>query len=609
MGTREYSKFKEDYDKGARRPIGKATKTSKQESSDNIGPSASPEELQQMQQEYDQSMKLPPTTQTSSLNNRTPAQASALDQYAEPTSAPSALDQYAESYDPNAEIEPTPLSPIQHAAQISGEWAPTIGGIAGGMAGMGMGPAGAIGGAALGGAAGQAYREFIETQVLKWLPSEEPMTNIAKSALTEGAGQAIGMGVGKVLGKVVSKAAPFVEGPINYMKNVIQAEKDSITAPILKIMAEKATTLSTEESGDMVKELLRKDILNKYGPFVQAYADLDTVSKATPIKDEARRGFTQKLREWGAEELAGDNYKILKKFVNDLDAADTGKKFNDVIKQIGDLRQKTLQAGAHNQSAFLKELRDRSDNFLESETTKLAARIQAGKASPQEMKFLNVIMESRGIQEPDPTKYAKSLAKDYLKAQDKIKKDYAGFRQFLEDVGEQTKSKTTKRGPIQFLGNIDEIPSEQLVDKMFDKRNAAALRNMQRETPQVFDQVSKAKISSLINKASPNGKLNLELFRNEVNSIPISTRNILFGSDAVHTINSVLDNPDLARLQKLNSRGENFMVRWAEDIMQASKSLSNQAGPNTKAVTRQVIGKPIAAPLVDAFIRKNPPEE
>lgn len=473
---------------------------------------------------------------------------------------------------------------------------PTVGGIVGGIAGSAGGPLGAIGGAVAGGTAGQGYREYIETNFLGKPPTDpnQALKDAGQAGLIEGAGQVAGMGIAKGASKLAGAASKYISAPVRqFMDDTLKSVRDSVEAPLMKFIAERGTPLNTEAAGNEAKILLKKSITNKYGPFVQAYTDLDGVAKATPLADEARRKFTMGLKEWAAENHAGDNWRVIKKFADDIDAANTGRHLDDVIGQINDARDVAFRSGATKQAAVLKEVRDRVTDFSEGEITKLASRVQAGKATPQEVQMIAQIAQQRGAADPNPMKYAKSLASDYLKNKDKIKGEYAAFRGFLEDVGEQTKLKVAGKGPMAFLNNIDDVPSEKLIERMFDPKNAAALRRMQKETPDVFDMVTRSKLTQMVQKASPTGSLDLPRFQKEVFKLPDSTRKLLFTPENLSTINKVATDPRLKKLEALNRMGEGMVVKWAKDVANVAGVLGSavKPSPGVRAGVRQVTGQ------------------
>lgn len=506
------------------------------------------------------------------------------------------------------------------AGQVIGkaaEYLPEIGGLAGGIAGgiggtvFGAGVGGfpgAVGGAALGGAAGAAYRDLIQTQILgrELKPTGEVVKDIAKGGAIEGAGQAIGGAVMKGLGFAGRKVLQYGDDAMKALKGGVSEARNAVEEPVTKLIFERSTPLTPRQSGDAVKTTLLNDIQGKYAPFIKAYGELDEIGKALPFKDESRRSLTMKIREWSASELAGDNAKVVAKFADDLDAADNGMKLRNVISQIGDARASALQSGASGQARTLKMLQDKATDFMENETTNMARRIAAGKGAPEEIAFLQKMLQSRGIQEPDPTKYAKAIANDYLKSLGKVKTDYAGFKGFLEDVAEQTKVKGVSKGPMSFLDDIQSAPSEKLIERMFDPKNVKALETMKKETPAVFNEVAKARVKNLLEKASPTGELDLIAFQKQVMKLPPDTRRLLFSPEEVSMINKVALSPKLKNLTALEKKLESKMLGYVQEI-------STIAGKKTPeyitAPMRQAIGSGPARTAVEVGDMLLPKEE
>lgn len=508
-------------------------------------------------------------------------------------------------------------TPVGEFVGAAAEYLPSIGGFIGGAvggtagavstAGIGAVPA-AIGGAALGGAAGAAYRDLIETQILGRAQkgSLDVAGDIAKAGATEGVSQAVGGAIMKGLGKVGSTVLKYGDDGLKALKNAVGEARNAVEEPVTKLIFNKATSLSPKESGDAVKNLLVNNIQGKYAPFVKAYSELDEIGKALPLKDESRLGLTKGIREWAAESLGGDDYRIVKKFVDDLDAADNGLKLRNVISQIGDAKSNAFQSGASQQARTLKLLQDKANDFMEAETTALASRIASGKAGPDEIQFISQIMKTRGVQEPDPTKYAKALAKDYLGSLGKVKKDYAGFKSFLEDVAEQTKTKSTSSGPVSFLSDIKDVPSEKLIERMFDPKNVKALQLMKQETPEVFEEVAKARVKSLLEKASPTGELDLSAFQKQVMKLPPDTRKVLFDPKDISTINKIALSPKLKNLSSLEKKLDSKMLGYIQEI---STIVGNKTPEYVAAPLRQSVGKVPAQVLIETGKQMMPQKE
>lgn len=488
---------------------------------------------------------------------------------------------------------------------------PFLGGLGGAAAGAAIGApfagVGAIPGAFIGGVIGagvgaagfQGWRDIIETQILgKPQSSAMDVTgDMAAKGGREALDQAVGLGIGKAAG-AVAKAIPnkLYEPIAEYGNKLIKGLRDQVETPVMKLIASKVTPMNSEAAGDAAKELFKRDIQKKYGPFIQAYADLDAVAKAVPLRDEARVKFNHELREFAAE-FSGDNNKIIRKFTDDITASNSGKHLDDVIRQIEDARQVAYKTGASNQAQVLKELKARANNFLDGETTRLATRIQAGKATPEEINFVKTIAQQRGIQDPDINKYAKSLANDFMKSKDKVRGEYHQFKLHLEDVAEQTRVRPSKSGPMAFIEDINDVPSEKLIEKMFDPKNAAALRKMKEVTPEVYDVVAKSKVKEILRKSSPTGEVDIRAFQKEIAKLPDSTKSLLFSTDDLKAIHNAVNDPKLKKLEALERIGNNMITKWIGDVAKVSGVIAEEAGktaakyPKASAAARQVVGK------------------
>lgn len=511
--------------------------------------------------------------------------------------------------------------------QTAAEWLPAVGGFIGGIAGgvsgaVGGGAAGgaatlpaggvgaipgAIGGAAvgsiagasLGGAAGASYRDLIETQILgrPLKTNVELAQDIGGAAVLEGASQAAGGVIMKGAGAAARGASKYIAQPVKeYMGNVVKNAIAKVEEPLMKMVAERAVKMNSEEAGNAAKELLKANISKKYGSFVNAYGQIEDVSKVLPVADESRRTFTNKVKGWAMDELSGDNYRIVKKFTDQIDAAGNGKQIDDVIRQISDMQNTAYTNKAYNQAKILSNLKSKAVEFMESQTENLAKKISNGKATPEEMAFLQKYMAQRGIPEGEAIKYAQSISSDYLKGKSAVGKEYAAFREFLSDVGEQVKVNADKYGPRQFMEALNDVPSEKLIERMFDPKNAAALRRMQEATPEVFDLVKGAKMTQVMQQASPDGVLDLKAFRKNLYKMPESTREFLFSKEEMKILNQVADNPKLVKLKQLQKAGDGALSKWAQNVLTAAELGVEgvSKSPAAMAGIRQIVGKPIA---------------
>jgi hypothetical protein len=159
--------------------------------------------------------------------------------------------------------------------------------------------------------------------------------------------------------------------------------------------------------------------------------------------------------------------------------------------------------------------------------------------------------------------------------------------------------------PKNFVETLQNVPSEKLVEKMWDPKNAAALRTLQQEVPKAFEQVAQARMNQVLRQANPDGVLDLGAVRTVLNKMPAATRELLVPSDEMKLLNKVVDNPRIARLKSLEQIGEEFVGKWAKRAYEVAHIGGEVAAkvPDT-AVGRQVIGhavQPLISPLANVY--------
>lgn len=513
------------------------------------------------------------------------------------------------------------------------DWAPTAGAIAGGIAGLpadiATGGLASIGGAAAGGMAGNSVKRLIEAHILGMpkLDTSQELYQGAKTAIQEGLGQAAGLGIAKgatslaatkVGAAVVDGVADVFAKPLAQIGGYLQGVRDAVEQPVMKLIASKVTPLNIEESGNAVKQLFDKDINTRFGKFVKSYETLDSVAKEMPVFDATKPNFfVGDLKSWAADNFSGDSKRMLTKVADDFAEVSNGKQFSDLIKQVNGEVRHAYSQGRTAQGEALKQLRDKAESFFEDKTVDLAKRISEGKGSMQEMDAFGKMMAAQQNPSVAPeaknlVDYTKSVAKDYLKDRSTVKNSYAKFRGFLSDIGEQTKISTESRGPLQFLKDIQEVPSEKLVERMFDPKNAAALRTMQIETPEVFDQVVKSKMSQLVEKATPIGSpdVSLPLLRSNLAKLPTPTRNLLLSSEDYKMLEQAINDPKVKALDALSTKAKTSIIglaaHGAEIARMTVKAVGDSAsnGLKNSPMARQVVGKTtenIGSGFVNAF--------
>ena len=476
---------------------------------------------------------------------------------------------------------------------------PAAGAIAGGVAigGTTLG-LGTLAGAGAGAVAGQSLKSTLESIIFNKKPQtrEQYYGELGESALREVEGQMLGAIAGKGLQKaanskvgqaIVATAKDMVRAPMNFMKQTIDDAAAKITQPVDRMLMGKASQMDTEAAGDAVKTLFRENIEAKYKPFKVAYGHLEEAANSLPIRESSKSQF---LKDLGgqSQNMSGKARTIVSKFAKRAQMAPNGGVFNQEVAELRDTAGRAFKNGETNLYKTLSEVADQANQFFDDEVTRFASNIKNGGATPVEQNFLQKVIQARGGQvSPNAADDALAVADEYLKSQKTIKGDYKVFRQFLRDIGESTKlGNIDKFGPTQFIKKVESISSEKLVEKMFDPKNARALRGLQQELPEVFDTVVRSKVSQIIQKASPDGNISYKALYKELNKLPGSTRSILFNNDEMRTLQAVVNNPKLERLASLEKAGQNAVVKWALDVAQLTELVTGKAAQGAQTILR-----------------------
>lgn len=521
--------------------------------------------------------------------------------------------------------------------EMSAKAAPVVGAIGGTALGIlgGGGVASVPAGAAMamtGAYAGSAYKQFIMQSVLK----RQPVQNLAENigAMNSDSGEA---GAGELLGLGVTKSAQaaiatktgqaglealtkVTSGPLNALKSNAAAAIARITAPLEPLLASKVTPLTSEEVGNSIKQQFTMSIQQKYGGFVESYGNLKSVAQQTPVDEAALSGFTSKLRSY-ANTLGGDNRRFVLKLADDADQVSSGAGLDSIAQQLRSKSGAAFDSNMHDQGKFFRELTERTNDFLEDRVHNLANRVVKGVAKPGELDAFNNLVTKGGQEEAlglsttgesgqfarvqqaqDSSKEMRQVASDYLQKRDTVRADYAKFRGMLEDVGEQVKVNPQDSGPMQFLKEIHDVPSEQLAERMFQPKNAAALRTLQAQHPEVFESVMKNKMSDIVSKAtSTTGDIDYAAVAKAVDALPPSTSNLLMSGPERKLLMEVAHNPRIALIQSEHNAIANKVALGMARIGEIVRS-GVESGAGSKALTKfnAVTGAGIGASIPNA---------
>jgi hypothetical protein len=335
------------------------------------------------------------------------------------------------------------------------------------------------------------------------------------------------------------------------MNSAVNKTQQILEAPVKKPLADRISSLASpdgslptpEQMGDRVKQQISQTLQAKNAPFVNAYGTFDKIGNVTPISDDARKKFGDQLVDWATTEFPQNSgkWRDVKNYKDMFQASNTGAQFDSVVKDIGDDMRAAYRSGQTDKAKFLGDLKNKANEFLETQTNGIAARVAAGTASPDEMKVIEQIAQSRGIQGENLQKYAKSLAKDYFTGRDQIKNDYSAFKDFQADIQEQTK--TSGRGVTSMIQNITDVPSQKLMDKMADPKNAAALRKMIAQMPEAAQLVKNYMVQNIVDKSTIDNTLDLNKYYDNVMKLPVDMRNVIFSPQEIGQLQKTVNNP------------------------------------------------------------------
>lgn len=481
--------------------------------------------------------------------------------------------------------------------QATADVAPTALGIAGGIVGSVAGPGGMAAMGMAGAAAGMGYRQFIEQEILG-KPLKDPdklWHEVTDSAGQTGAELLAGEGALKVAGKagklaleskvgaaLTDKIAATTAPAVKYFSDFTHNLKAGIIAPVTDYLENNMARGTAEQSGDQIKGQLTQIIGDKFNSFKQSYAQLNQAVGDIPMADADKLALTGKLRA-DARGFQGNIYNSVKQYATRIDDAASPQEIHSVLSDVDAEIQRLsgyqTSGTVRDKIAALQQFSDRAGDFMENFTNGIAQRVAKGKASMEEM----AAFEKMAGAQANPTvpvdpqnlrQYAKGVAKDfsddYIAKRAAVDADYSKFRGFLEDVGDQTRINAGKQGPTQFMRSIQDVPSEQLVDRMFLPKNAAALREMQASTPDVFEAVKQARIRNIYNDSMTDGQVNLRKLADNFQALPESARSLIISGPQLQQIQAIANSANLKVIDRLSNNAVTGLVRNVIDLTHVS---------------------------------------
>lgn len=318
--------------------------------------------------------------------------------------------------------------------------------------------------------------------------SDRPTKVLADSMLKE---PTIG---GAILRKEIK---PVFEGLENFGKEVI---------------AKQSAILSKYEAGNAAKKGIAERFKQMIAPAEDVYNELEKTFAKTPIETVAlKRGLSRLARE-SKTDFTGSSQALLK----NLEATLLGT-VDDSGKRIGGI--KTVQE--------LREFRTNLGKYLDGNVS------QAQRNIVGEMYDITTRERNRSILRSSVTTGAKisrsAKANELLKALKQADRTYGdALTTTSEALGVKGTNKQSTRSAIQDYLGKDTAP-EKIVSDLFDKGDLNQLLRIKAAFPEQFDTLARRVVREIVEKSSPNNKLDSIVLLRKLNEYPPEVRKVLLG--------------------------------------------------------------------------------
>lgn len=258
--------------------------------------------------------------------------------------------------------------------------------------------------------------------------------------------------------------------------------------------------LDAAVGGAKVKNLIQDAFDAKYTPFRESYAAREAVGNGIKIADDVSLKAYDDLVELSQKYKNETNpgRKIIREeaenFLKEASADAPITKLDSYAKSLSQSASEAFRAGKYDVADAYKKIQKTVDEFRDLHLEKYG---EAGE----------------------------------VEAYKTLKKEYASFKKLMGEFAADTrlgKKATTEFGLNEIL---EKIPDEKFIDKIFDPKNAAGLKRLEKEFPEVFKAVVQQKKSQMYVDAMNNKKFNpYNLLKNIDDQKKVSTgvKDLLF---------------------------------------------------------------------------------
>lgn len=284
----------------------------------------------------------------------------------------------------------------------------------------------------------------------------------------------------------------------------------------LKSVFQEQEPVTSFEAGEKAKKIIsdKAEELNTAisGKYAQVMPHLEAVEIPVPAREDFAKALELKGKDFGASGSPEEG--LFKHFGERVQAQGSVAQLKKLNTEIGAEIEVAKRAGHFEKQRALGEIRSSIKEFQDAQV------IEAGKR-----------MEASGIEG------SQGLAESLLKDRKIADKAYGEFMDTIGEIADVGKlGKVRSHGQLQAA--LENIPSAKLAQKLFDPKNIEGLRYLQKEFPEVFDTLARAKKTALIESATTKGDFMHNQLLNAVNKLPREVRDLMFSKEEMNTINA-----------------------------------------------------------------------
>ncbi len=266
----------------------------------------------------------------------------------------------------------------------------------------------------------------------------------------------------------------------------------------LNILPEEVANYSENEAGHNLLESFNKEYGKKYGPIAEAFEKRNAEAAHIIVPDEARLDLYGKLLENGMTKVGTDSpaYKLYNEYGNRILAKDTVGGMDMLRTEIGGDIEKAIRAADYNTANALKDIRSTLGDFQEQQ----------------------ILSQSKTVAK-EGFEHADALGRDLIKERNAVNQSYKEFAQMSSELSDHlgTGRFTGAGGLSSKLEN--KVSAEQLLNKFSFKGNADFIPFLQKNFPEVYEQVRLNELKRMIKPAILQAKGEMPINIKKLNDI------------------------------------------------------------------------------------------